>query len=66
MDIGKSIRLALAHKNMSKTVLAQKMGCKLPSVSQLCARSCIKSETIQKLANVFEMKVSEFVALGED
>lgn len=66
MDIAKSIRLALAHKNMSKTALARELGCKLPSITQLLSRDCIKSDTIQKLATVFGMKVSEFVALGED
>lgn len=66
MDIAKSIRLALAHKNMSKTALAKALGCKLPSVTQLLARDCVKSDKIQQLADVFEMKVSEFVKLGED
>jgi len=66
MDIGKSIRLALAHKNMTKTALAKGLGCTLASVTQLLRRDCIKSDMIQKLANVFEMKVSEFIKLGED
>lgn len=66
MNIGKSIRVALAQKDMTKTDLAAKLGIHLTGISQFSNRECVKSETIQKLANVFEMKVSEFVALGED
>lgn len=66
MDISKSIRLALAHKNMSKTALAKALGRKLPSVTQLCSRDIVKSDMIQKLSDVFEMKVSDFIKLGED
>lgn len=66
MDIGKSIRLALAHKNMSKTALASALGCKLPSVTQLCSRDIVKSDMIQKLSDVFGMKASDFIKLGED
>lgn len=66
MDIGKSIRLAIAEKNITRAKLAEKLGCGRPNVTQMCTTGKVRSETLKRLADVFEMKVSEFIALGED
>lgn len=66
MNISKSIRLALAEKHMTQTDLAAKLKCGTPNVSQICSSGRVRSETLKRIADVFEMKVSEFVALGED
>jgi plasmid maintenance system antidote protein VapI len=66
MDVGKSIRVALAQRNMNKITLAGLIGCAAPGVSQMCNRPNVRTDTLKKLAKVFGMKVSEFIALGED
>lgn len=66
MDIGKSIRIALAEKNITRAVLASKLGCGRPNVTQMCSSGRVRSETLKRLAEVFEMSVSDFIKLGED
>jgi plasmid maintenance system antidote protein VapI len=66
MDVGKSIRIALAQRNINRVTLAKMMDCAPPGVSQMCNRPSIRTDTLKKLAKVFGMKVSEFIALGED
>jgi plasmid maintenance system antidote protein VapI len=66
MDVGKSIRIALAIHNMNRVALAVKMNCAPPGVTQMCNRPNVRTDTLKKLAKVFGMKVSEFIALGED
>lgn len=66
MNVGKSIRVALAKKGMTHKQLAEQLGMRQTSLSQLAAQTSCTGATIEKLANAFEMKASEFVALGED
>lgn len=66
MDIGKSIRVALAKRGIKQKDLAGMMGVKPASVSQLASQTSCTGETISKLAEAFGMSASEFVALGED
>lgn len=67
MDISKSIRLALAHRNMKATELAAKMGVSNAYISQLANGD--KMPSVQKLSSMAMLtgfSVSEFVALGEE
>lgn len=66
MDIGKSIRVALAHRNENKSWLAKELGCTPAWVSRLANGDVVPGgKTIEGIAQVFGMTVSEFIALGE-
>lgn len=66
MNLRKSIKMCLAEKGMAQKDLAEKLGMSQTSMSQLAAQKSCTGATLQKLADAFDMKVSEFVALGED
>lgn len=66
MDIGKSIRVAMAMRGLRGNQLAERLQVTAPTVSVMLSRPTCSGQTLQNLANIFGMKVSEFVALGED
>ena len=66
MNVGKSIKVALAQKCMSQAVLAKRMGLTHTWVSALAKKPKASTATLEALAAQFDMKVSEFLALGED
>lgn len=66
MNIGKSIKVALALRSKRSKDLAKALGVTNPTVSTMCTRETASGQMLIKLATAFDMKVSEFVALGED
>lgn len=66
MNVGKSIKVALAKREMNQADLAEKMKASRPYISQLAGREHAGMGTVVLLADAFDMKVSEFIALGED
>ena len=66
MNIGKSMRVAMAMRGMRSSQLAERLGVAASTVSVMASRRTCSGAVLQKLAAVFDMKVSEFVALGED
>ena len=66
MNIGKSTRIAMAMRGMRSKDLAKVLGVTQSSMSVLLARETSTGGQIKNLAAAFDMKVSEFVALGED
>lgn len=66
MNFRRSLKLALAQRDMTQKALAQKLKMRETSMSQLAAQTSCTGATLQKIAEAFDMKVSEFVALGED
>lgn len=66
MNLGKSIKMALAKREMSQKDLAEKMGWSIVWTNTLANKKSARSETIEALATAFGMKTSEFVALGEE
>lgn len=66
MNLRKSIKQCLLDKEMSQKDLAVKLGMSETSMSQLAAQKSCTAATLQKLADAFDMKVSEFVAIGEE
>jgi plasmid maintenance system antidote protein VapI len=66
MNVGKSIKVALAMRDMKQKELAEVMGVKPASVSQLASQTSCTGETLGKLAAAFGMAASEFIKLGED
>jgi DNA-binding Xre family transcriptional regulator len=65
MNVGKSIKVALAKKGLKQKDLADLMGIKPPSVSALAGQKSCSGETLEKLAAALDLPVSEFIALGE-
>jgi len=66
MNVSKSIKVAMAKREMSAVQLAQALGVNRPAVSQIFMRNVVKTDMLQRMAKVFGMKVSELIALGED
>ena len=66
MNIGKSIKIALAMKGMKQKDLAELM-CRHPVyICQLCNKERPGVAAIESVASALGMSVSELVALGED
>lgn len=66
MNVGKSIKVAMAMKDMNQQDLAGRMKVSKPYISQIVGKEHAGVGTIVLLADAFGMKVSEFLALGED
>lgn len=66
MHIGRSTRIAMAQRGMRSKDLAKTLGMTQSSISLVLARESSPGGLVKKLAEVFGMKASEFVALGED
>lgn len=65
MNIGKSTKQALLDRGKTVTWLAVQLGCSRNQASQFANNKNASSKTINSLSEVFEMKASEFIALGE-
>lgn len=66
MDIQKSIRLSMAIKDINGVELAEKVGISSGTLSLIKSSKRNPSiGTIRKMAKALDMKVSEFIALGE-
>jgi transcriptional regulator with XRE-family HTH domain len=66
MNIGKSLKISLLKINMEQSDLAEKIGIHQSHVSKISCGKTITTETLERLAVAFNMKVSEFIAVGED
>ena len=66
MDLGKSIRIALAQKNEKQPWLADQMGVTRAYVNRMANGVSVPGgNTIEHIARIFGMTTSEFIALGE-
>ncbi len=65
MNIGKSIQIALVNKGWQKKELADRLGVTRSTVSNLVKSSNCTGQALDNLCEVFEMKASDFIALGE-
>jgi len=66
MNVGKSIKIALAKRDINQTQLAGKLGFTQVWVNRLANSRTASMTTVETLAQAFNMRVSEFIALGED
>lgn len=66
IDCGKSLRTAMAQSNMKSIDLASQLGITPQQVAVWRRSKSTNLNTVCKLATVFNMKVTEFLALGED
>lgn len=66
VDVAKSIQICLIRRGWSKTELAERMGVSKQIVSHWCSKPDCDGKRLAKLAQVFDMSVSDFIAEGED
>lgn len=66
MNLGKSLKVALAKKGINQSVLARDNGWHLRWVNKLANQEGGTVQNINQLSQALGMKASEFVALGED
>lgn len=66
MNVGKSIKMALVKAGKKQTWLAERLGISSRQVNKVANAESASGKTIEKMADVFGMKVSDFLALGED
>lgn len=66
MNVGRSINIAMAKRDMRRADLAKVLGTTTQNIKHLIDRDNTSSENLRKLASVFEMSVSDFIKLGED
>ena len=66
MNINKSIKLALAHRDMTPADIAVALGTTRQRVYALSAQKVMTTETLERVAKALNYKTSEFIALGED
>ena len=66
MDLKKSIELGLANNGMKKNKLAEELGVTPVTLSRMLKRNTCSSAMIEDLAEIFEMKVHQFIRLGEE
>ena len=65
MNLKKSMTMAMAITGIQNKQIAGELSTTPQQVSSWCIKGAISQVSIIKLAQVFDMKVSEFIALGE-
>lgn len=65
MNLKQSIEIALATNGMKKNELAEELGVTPVSMSRILKRGTCPSAMLEDLAEIFEMKVHQFIKLGE-
>lgn len=67
MNLQKSIRVGMAMRSMGQGDLADATGIHRSNISKMAnGKMIITHERLESIAVALKMKVSEFVALGED
>jgi len=65
MNIGKSIKKAKVEHEINYRQLAELVGLSVAQIAALSAKPHASCKNIERLAKAFNMKPSEFIALGE-
>ena len=66
LDVAKALRVAMFNADeMSVKDLASKYDCTVQNANRFVKHGATNIDSIMDLADVFGMKVSEFLALGE-
>lgn len=65
MNLGKSLKVALAGSELLNKDLAEKLSTSPQQVSKWIKSGAIKQSSIVEICKVLNMNVSEFIALGE-
>jgi plasmid maintenance system antidote protein VapI len=65
MNLRKSVKQACINADIKQKDLAEKLGMKPQQLNCTIARNSTSFAMLTRLASAFDMKVSEFIALGE-
>ena len=65
MNLKKSINVCLAENEKSTVWLQEVLGMSQPQFSSMMRRNSAQLSTLEKIANAFGLKISEFIAKGE-
>jgi DNA-binding Xre family transcriptional regulator len=66
MNIRISVRMSLAKQNNDLKWLADKLGVSYTRTCRIARSKNLNISTIARMAEIFDMKTSEFIALGEE
>jgi len=67
MNLSRSLKVALAYRDMNQTQLAKKMQVSQPYINSLCSgKRQIGMNMLPKICEALKYKESEFIALGEE
>ncbi len=66
LNLGKSIKVALAKAGMSQRQLADQMKLSVRFITKLANSKTANLATVEKIAEALGMKASELIALGEE
>ena len=66
INVGKSTKIMLAKTEKNSKWLCEQLGVSRTRVSGIINSPSAGTATINKLAGIFSMPVSEFIALGEE
>ena len=67
MNVSKSLRLAMVHKDVSQSELAGKTGLSRPTLSMIAkGKRSISGRSLELICEALDYKASEFIALGEE
>lgn len=67
MNLGKSIKLGLINKGMTQLSLAKTLGVTPAHLSRVATgKATMNAAMLERIAAEFGMKVSDFIAMGED
>ena len=65
MNIGNSVKHVLIQKGKNITWLAGELDTSVANASRIANSPNVNSTTLKKLTELFDIKASEFIALGE-
>ena len=66
MNIGRSVKIALAQRDKDMGWLSSQLGVGRVRVSAILKSQNVTTKTVVRLADIFGVTASEFIALGED
>lgn len=66
MNVGKSLKVALAKKGMRQNELAEQMQVSRQWIGKLANSEKAGMGSVELLASAFDMSVGDFIKLGED
>ena len=65
MNLGKSIKIALAQREKTATWLGGELEMSTPQICEIIRNSRANSRTIEKIAGALDISASQLIALGE-
>lgn len=66
MHLGISLKMALAKRPMRNKTLSELMEVSEPNISRWIKTGSIKMNDVKRICEILDIKVSEFIALGEE